>query len=209
MKLPIFVLPNVSNQSDTQILDAYGRSFTAIDFSGAIRGITTLRLMVDDENTRSLKPQLTAQRNTAMGDLFCFAYPSGKDTNKRITTGAVIFRESDIESLLSEPKLLELSEAVGIRKILCDSLKRKVEEFKADQTLQKKSLRSHRSLPFGIRGRIIPIKPHSRFTLKHLSHDPGRIRIHHSLLRCLASLSTNVRSSERGTIASKPLLSWK
>ena len=114
MKLPIFVLPNTKNQPDIQMLDADGRSLTATEFSNIIGGIKSLRFMVGDASIFSRMPQITSQETKEWGRLFCIAFPSGIDSSKRITSGAVILRETDIDDLSSDPKLGQIAGEAGI-----------------------------------------------------------------------------------------------
>ncbi len=132
MKLPVFVLPNVQNRADLDMLDADGLSLTAKQFSDTIGGITTLRLMVSDEALKQGKYSISAQ-NTQCGEtLFCFAYPAGSDANKRATTGAIIFRERDYESIVNEPRLMAVADRTGIREEFLRFAKSAISEFKAE-----------------------------------------------------------------------------
>ena len=141
MKFPIFVLPNKENRSDVHMLDAEGGSLTATEFSAAIGKITTLRLMVNEESARLQKPWITAQTTTTWGKLFCFAYPFDRDSNNRITTCAIVFRENDVEALNSDSALGKLADRVGINATLRGSISREVEAFKMDELLREKKKR--------------------------------------------------------------------
>jgi len=114
MKLPIFVLPNLENQSDVQMLDADGALLTATQFSDAIGGIKSLRFMVGDASIFSETPQITSQTTVKWGRLFCVAFPSGVDTSKRIASGAVILREIDVDALATDTMLWGLAGKAGI-----------------------------------------------------------------------------------------------
>ena len=98
MKFPIIVLPNLEHRSDIQMLDADDKALSATEFSGNIGGLKSLRLMVGDANIQNGVPGVTKQV-TNFGELFCIAFPSGRDRSNRIASGAVILREEDLESL--------------------------------------------------------------------------------------------------------------
>ena len=125
MKYPIFVLPNVENCADIQMLDADGMLLTATEFSKAIGGIKTLRLMVSDKSIKLQEPQITSQITMGNDEVFCFAYPAGKDSDNRITTGAIVFREIDIKVLNSDSRLQALALKAGINSSVLQSIRSK------------------------------------------------------------------------------------
>lgn len=138
MKFPVFVLPNLENRSDVHMLDADGSSLTATEFSRNIGGIKSLRFMVNDESIKLRTPQITAQNMTTGEVLFCFAYPSGTDSNKRTTSGAVVFRESDLDAIASDPRLGALADRVGVGESFRRFAKSAIEKFKKQELLRKK-----------------------------------------------------------------------
>lgn len=138
MKFPIFVLPNLENRADVHMLDADGSSLTATEFSRNVGGIKSLRLMVNENSIRLQKPQITKQ-DTATGDiLFCFAYPSGSDSNNRITTGSIVFRESDVDDIISDPRLRALADRVGIGETFRRFAKPALADFKSQEEFREK-----------------------------------------------------------------------
>ena len=138
MKLPIFVLPNLENQSDVQMLDADGRLLTATQFSDAIRGIKSLRLMVGDASIHSHTPQITFQTTCKWGRLFCVAFPSGLDTSNRIASCAVILRDIDMEALMSDSKLWELAGKAGIDENRRNAVKHEIDSLKQRELMSEK-----------------------------------------------------------------------
>lgn len=138
MKFPIFVLPNLENRADVHMLDSDGSSLTATEFSRNIGGIRGLRFMLSERSIQLQTPQITKQDTSTGEVLFCFAYPSGSDSNNRITTGAIVFRETDIDKIIADPRLREFADKVGIGEAFRQSAKRALAEFKSQEELREK-----------------------------------------------------------------------
>jgi hypothetical protein len=138
IKFPVFVLPNVENKADVSILDAQAQRLTATEFSIRIGGIKTLRFMASEKSIEFGKPQITAQATTTGEKLFCFAYPFGRDVNQRITSGAIVFRESDVDAITFDSNLQKLAEEVGITSNVWTLAKPLIAEFNRQEALAQK-----------------------------------------------------------------------
>ncbi len=149
MRFPVIVTPNVKNTSDIEIIDADGKCLSATEFSRLIGGIKALRLMITEESLAARKSQITSQIINTGEELFCIALQSGKDSNNRVTTVAIILRVSDIAIVEEDENFRERATKAGLPSQLLSRLGSDINRHKMQAALLvKKKKPDARPYPF-------------------------------------------------------------